>query len=177
MAKDARAYDIICSQESKPSCPSLDASADEHRNWFDVCLQALLAQRGIPKDQRIRQLLSTYYTMVQGQAESVADLVHRFQETQHALENLVPGIHRPAVGDDLELKFLLLHAFAIKLRAEISTEFLSRDFSFPFLAALIEAAQRYEQSSSFIAENFRRMAAKSEIFCSLEEEQCYRKIL
>ena len=126
VAKDAHAYDIICSQESKSSCPSLDASADGHRQWFEVCLRVLLDQRGVPRDQPIRQLLSTYYTMAQGQAETVADFANRFQETQHALEKLVPGIHRPAAGDDLEL----MHAFAIKLKTEISTELLRRDFAF-----------------------------------------------
>ncbi len=78
--------------------------------------------------------------MKQGPLESVADFAHRFLETQHALEKLVPGIHRPEPGNDLEL----LHAFAIKLKPEISTEMLSRDFQFPSLADLIEAAKRYE---------------------------------
>ena len=148
VAKDAYAYDIICSQESKSSCPSLDASADDHRQWFEVCLRVLLDQRGVPRDQPIHQLLSTYYTMAQGQAETVADFANRFQETQHALEKLVPGIHRPAAGDDLEL----MHAFAIKLKTEISTELLSRDFAFPSLAALIEAGKRYELRVPLVVE-------------------------
>ena len=74
--------------------------------------------------------------MTQGPNESVADFAHRFCETQHALEKLIPNIHRTADGGDIEL----INAFAIKLLPAISKEILSRDFNFPDLPSVIEAA-------------------------------------
>ena len=78
--------------------------------------------------------------MKQHPSESVADFAHGFAEHQHALEKLIPGIHRPSAGDDTKL----IHAFALKLRQDISADILSRDFNFPTLASLVEAAKRYE---------------------------------
>ena len=98
----------------------------------------------MPKDQRIQTLLATYYTMHQQADESVAHFAHRFCETQHSLEKLIPGIHKTADGKDLEP----LHAFALKLRPAISKQLFSRDFTFPDLSTLIEAAKRYELSQT-----------------------------
>ena len=120
--------------------PPFDAKHEDHAVWFEKCIETLHRQRGIPKDQRIQQLLSVYYTMKQHPSENVADFAHRFAEHQHALEKLIPGIHRPSAGDDTEL----IHAFALKLRQDISADILSRDFNFPTLASLVEAAKRYE---------------------------------
>ena len=36
--------------------------------------------------------------------ESVADFTHRFSETQHELDKLIPGIHKTA-GKEIELIF------------------------------------------------------------------------
>ena len=43
-------------------------------------------------------------------------------------------------GEEIEL----IHAFAIKLRADISKDILVWDFNYPTLTALIEAAKHYE---------------------------------
>ena len=114
--KDARAYDLLCSHEqSSPQIPA-DAPPAAHETFFDACITLLAQQRGIPKEQQIRQLLSQYYTMTQQPGETVADFAHRFSETQHALEKLIPNIHRSVAAGDLELT----HAFAIKLLPEIN---------------------------------------------------------
>ncbi len=139
-SKDARSYDLISEHEQHDDAPPFDAKHEDHAVWFEKCLETLHRHRGIPKDQCIQQLLSVYYTMKQNHTESVADFAHRFAEHQHALEKLIPGIHRPSAGDDTEL----IHAFALKLRQDISADILSRDFKFPNLASLVEAAKRYE---------------------------------
>ena len=54
--------------------------------------------RGIPRDQQIRELLSVYHTMTHQPHESVADFTHRFSETQHELDKLIPGIHKTAAA-------------------------------------------------------------------------------
>ena len=77
--------------------------------------------------------------MTQQPNESVADFAHRFSETQHELDKLIPGIHKTA-GKEIELIF----AFVNKLRSEISKELVSREFKFDKLQEIIEAAQRYE---------------------------------
>ena len=61
-------------------------------------------KRGIPRDQQIRELLSVYHTMTHQPHESVADFTHRFSETQHELDKLIPGIHKTA-GKEIELIF------------------------------------------------------------------------
>ena len=71
--------------------------------------QNLERKCGIPRDQQIRELLSVYHTMTHQQHESVADFTHRFSETQHELEKLIPGIHKTA-GKEIEL------TFAVKFR-------------------------------------------------------------
>ena len=63
--------------------------------------QTLKEKRGIPLDQQIRELLSVYYTMTQQPHESVADFTHRFLETQHELDRLIPGIYKTA-GKEIE---------------------------------------------------------------------------
>ena len=55
-------------------------------------------------DQQIRELLSVYHTMTHQPHESVADFTHRFSETQHELDKLIPGIHKTA-GKEIELIF------------------------------------------------------------------------
>ena len=66
-------------------------------------------KRGIPRDQQIRELLSVYHKMTHQPHESVADFTHRFSETQHELDKLIPGIHKTA-GKEIE------HIFAAKFR-------------------------------------------------------------
>ena len=70
--------------------------------------------------------------MCQQANESVADFAHRFRETQHELEKLLPPIHRtPDKDGNTELE--LIFAFAIKLRESILKELISRDFNYPSL--------------------------------------------
>ena len=59
---------------------------------------------------------------------------------QHSLARLIPEIHKTNKGKEIEL----IQAFAKKLRADISKDILARDFNYPTLTALIEAAKRYE---------------------------------
>ena len=61
-------------------------------------------KRGIPRDQRIRELLSVYHTMTYQPHESIANFTRRFSETQHELDKLIPGIHMTA-GKEIELIF------------------------------------------------------------------------
>ena len=124
--QDARACDILCSQESGENVPTPDAAESAHIQYFETIIAVLESQCGVPKDQGIQNLLSAYYALQQNPTETVADFAHRFTETKHALEKLVLGIHRPVPGNDIEL----LHAFALKLRPEISKDILSRDFTF-----------------------------------------------
>ena len=139
--QDERAYDILCSMDDdKVHAPPFDAKDEDHLDWFNHCLRSLAAQRGIPKDQQIQTLLSQYYSIQQHRTESVADFSHCFTETQHALEKLIPGIHRPSPGNDTEL----IHAFVLKLRPDLFKDILCRDFHFDTLAALVEAAKRIE---------------------------------
>ena len=139
--KDARAFDFLCTweQEHFQKLPRTPSKADFEK-YFRNAIRALQAHRGIPQDQQIRNLLATYYTMQQHPQESVSHFAHRFLETQHSLERLIPGIHKTNAGEEIEL----IHAFAIKLRADISKDILARDFNYPTLTALIEAAKRYE---------------------------------
>ena len=141
--KDARAFDIICNYETTNASKIHDkTSNDEYLAFYDKCLTRLTTQRGIPKEQQIRQLLSTYYSMSQQKLESVADFAHRFLETQHCLEKLIPAIHR--AGGDIEL----MHAFMLKLQPPLSKNLISRDSSFSSLTAVIEAAKRFESVDS-----------------------------
>ena len=68
-----------------------------------TCRQTLWAQRGIPIDQQIRTLLATVYSMHQNPSESVSNFAHRFLETQHSLEILIPGIPSSSDGNQMEL--------------------------------------------------------------------------
>ena len=136
---DARAFDIICNYETThASTLSGNSSNDEYITFYDNCLTLLVRQRGIPKEQQIRQILSTYYAMSQQSTESVADFAHRFLETQHSLEKLIPGVHR--ADGDIEL----IHAFMLKLQPVLSKDLVSRDSTFSSLTAVIEAAKRLE---------------------------------
>ena len=141
--KDARAFDIVCKFESEKAIQfSSTRTSDEFMTLYDQCLATLTAHRGVPKEQRIRELLATYYAMHQNPGESVSDFAHRFLETHHSLERLIPGIHRsssPHTGD-----MELIHAFIMKLSPILSKELLSRDSPFSNLTAAIEAAKRYE---------------------------------
>ena len=65
----------------------------------------------------------------------MGDFAHRFCETQHELEKLIPRIH-----GELEL----IYAFLIKLREDISRDLISREFNYSTLQSPITAAQRYE---------------------------------
>ena len=77
-------------------------------------------------------------------AETVADFSHRFCETQHSLDKLMPKIH-----SELEL----VYALVIKLRPDILKDLISRDFhTFKTLQPLIAAAQRYESHAGRAAQ-------------------------
>ena len=119
---DARAFDIICNYETTHASKlSEKSSNNEHLNSYDNCLTLLMRQRGIPKEEQIRQLLSTYYAMSQQSTESIADFTHWFLETQHSLEKLTSGIHR--ADGDIEL----IHAFMLKLQPALGKDLVSCD--------------------------------------------------
>ena len=102
---------------------------------------ALLSQRGIPKEQQIRELLKEYYDMRQGASERVCDLAHRFLDVQTELAKLIPNIHYTSDGKDLELQYV----FAIKLRSDLQAEIISREFNYADLQEIIQIAERYEK--------------------------------
>ena len=139
--KDSRAFDIICAFETSNATKfTSKTTPDEFRTLYDQCLHNLCSQRGIPKEEQLRQLLAVYYSMRQQPHESVSNFAHRFLETQHSLEKLLPGIHTSPDGQQLEL----IHAFAMKLHPPIAKNLLSRDEPFKSLPAIIEAAKRHE---------------------------------
>ena len=147
--KDARAFDIICSFETDSTFKLPEkATNDEHLSFYDKCLCYLKKQRGIPKEQQIRQLLATYYSMMQQANESISDFAHRFRETQHSLEKLIPGIHLSTDPKNRETE--LVHAFTMKLKPTIAKQLLSRDTAFPDLTSVIAAAKRYESVDSVL---------------------------
>ena len=91
--------------------------------------------------------------------ESVADFAHRFTETQHELEKLLPKIHRAADADGND-EVELIHPFSIKLKQSISKDLMSRDFKFKSLQEIISAAQRYElHSDSLPGKDFEELPA------------------
>ena len=79
--------------------------------------------------------------MHQQQNVSVADFAHRFTETQHEMEKLLPKIHRAADADGND-EVELIYSFSIKLKKSISKDLMSRDFKFKSLQEIISAAQR-----------------------------------
>ena len=134
-------FDILCNFESTslPQLPTSPSAAD-YLSFYENAVPTLPSQRGIPKDQQIRSLLATCYTMSQQPGESVSHFAHRFCETQHSLEKLIPGIHKTSTDSKIEL----IHAFALKLKTIISKDLLAHYFQFASLTELIEAAKRYE---------------------------------
>ena len=89
--QDIRAFDIIAVAEKEFTAKLLKdpekASPEEHQAYFDAVKNALLSQRGIPKEQQIRELLKEYYDMRQGASERVCDFAHRFLYVQTELAN------------------------------------------------------------------------------------------
>ena len=88
--------------------------------------------------------------MQQQPNESVADFAHRFTETEHELEKLLPKIHRAADADGND-EVELIYSFSIKLKKSISKGLMSRDFKYKTLQKLISAAQRYELHSETLS--------------------------
>ena len=129
---------------------SAKTSYAEYLKSYNQCLTLLTHQRGVPKEQQIRQLLSTYYSMSQKSTESVADFSHCFLETQHCLEKLIPGIHR--VSGDLEL----IHIFMLKLHPALGMDLVSGDSTFTNPTAVIEAARRLESAKPIAYEEERQ---------------------
>ena len=128
--QDIRAFDIIAAAEKKFTAKLLKdpekASPEEHQAYFDAVKNALLLQRGIPKEQQIRELLKEHYDMRQGASERVCDFAHRFLDVQTELAKLIPNIHYTSDGKDLELQY----AFAIKLRSDLQAEIIIREFKY-----------------------------------------------
>ena len=91
---------------------------EEFLAFHEECVTLLRSNRGVPKEQQIRELLATYYSMHQNPDESVSDFVHRFLETQHSLEKLSPGIHRSSAAPSGDME--LIHAFTMKLNPAIA---------------------------------------------------------
>ena len=153
--QDNRAYDAICEAETANSLTILGpdvskTSPAKFMKLYQTCVTALKTKRGKPRDQQLRDLLGAYYTMQQQPNESVADFAHRFTETQHELEKLLPRIHRAADADGND-EVELIYSFSIKLKKSISKDLMSRDFKYKTLQELISAAQRYELHSETLS--------------------------
>ena len=146
--QDSRAYDAICTAEKEHAAKILGpdpskTSPAEFAKLYKQCVDALKLKRGKPRDQQLRELLGTYYTMSQARDESVADFAHRFRETQNELEKLLPNIHRtPDSKGNTDIE--LIYSFAIKLQEPIAKALISREFAYSSLQAIIEAAERFE---------------------------------
>ena len=95
--KIRRAYPSLYSGSARSPPPP-----GEYKNHCEQCIKTLKENRGVPRDQQIRELLSVYHTMTHQPHESVADFTHRFSETQYELDKLIPGIHKTA-GKGIEL--------------------------------------------------------------------------
>ena len=112
---DVRAFDIICKAEQdhfKPYIPDPQKASDaEFLTYFEHITDELLKKQGMPKDQKIRELLMEYYSMKHGSAERVCEFAHRFHDVQNELIKLIPNIHLTPDDSDVELR----HAFTIKL--------------------------------------------------------------
>eukprot|EP00794_Sanderia_malayensis_P013376 gene13376-biopygen10689 len=133
-----------------------EKSQERHSNKFQTSripltnsplqftLELLRLQRGIPKEQQIRNLLATYYSLHQNPDESVSNFTHCFMETQHLLQKLVPGIHCSPDGSQVEL----IHAFSIKLLPDIGKYLITREQPFTNLLAAVECAKRHESMMS-----------------------------
>ena len=90
--QDSPAYDAICTAEKEHAAKILGpdpskTSPAEFAKLYKQCVAALKLKRGKPRDQQLRELLGTYYTMSQARDESVADFAHRFRETQTSWKN------------------------------------------------------------------------------------------
>ena len=177
--KDARAYDAVSQAEEQhpnilhtnhDSSPSHKAYLD----YFNAIKETLIQKRGKPKDEKVRELLHEYYTMVQGRDEPVSQFAHRFLEIQHSLEKLIPNIHYTPDKKDTE------HAFLIKLRPHIAKHLASRDFDFISVQSVIEIAERYDKQfgspfpgsrQAMYADPFREDKAMLKL--STERPRCY----
>ena len=69
--------------------PSI-AAAPEYLKYFEKIVNTLLAKRGKPKDQQMRDILAEYYSMKQNESEKVCDFAHRFMDVQTELSKLIP---------------------------------------------------------------------------------------
>ena len=148
--KNTRAYNALAQAETSFAATlgsdTSKTTEDQYKKHYEQCIKTLKEKRGIPCDQQIRELLSVYHTMTQQPNESVADFTHRFSETRHKLDKLIPEIHKTA-GKEIELIF----AFVNKLRSKISEELVSREFKFDKLQEIIEAAQHHEHHITSIS--------------------------
>ena len=146
--QDSRAYDAICTAEKEHAAKILGpdpskTSPAEFAKLYKQCVDALKLKHGKPRDQQLRELLGTYYTVSQARDESVADFAHRFRATQNELEKLLPNIHRtPDSKGNTDIE--LIYSFAIKLQEPIAKALISREFAYSSLQAIIEAAERFE---------------------------------
>ena len=118
------------------------ASPEKHyQAYFDAIKNALLSQRGIPKEQLIREVLKVCYDMRQRASECLCDFAHRFLDVQTELAKLIPNIHYTSDGKDLEPHY----AFAIKLRPDLQAEIICREFNYADLQEIIQIAGHYEK--------------------------------
>ena len=137
--KDPRAYDALIEAEKQLKHFVGDtpdkASLAEFTKYFDTCVETLITERSKPQDQQIRDLLHQYYTMQQGNKESIAEFANHFTQTQLELEKLVPNIHRFSATKDAKdsSEVELIHSFIIKLRDPIKKDLVSREFKYSSL--------------------------------------------
>ena len=142
---DQKAFDIVAKAEIYCKTSSLGhdptkASEADFCNFYEKVCQVLVTKRGVHSDQRIRQLLHEYYSIVQNPGEKVREFGHGFLDVQHALDKFVPGIHY--VNDKSDLK--LRQAFIIKLQPTIQKEILSTAVKFESLQELTSVAEHVE---------------------------------
>ena len=138
---------IRCFEFCSPDTPS--PAGPELLNTSGCRIQATLRSMHKDSERKTRetegsansQAAGTHYTMQQSRHESVGDFAHRFCETQHELEKLIPKVH-----GELEL----IYAFIIKLREDILRDLISREITYTTLQSLITVAQHYQ---SYIGQN------------------------
>ena len=116
-------------------------------------METLRTKRGKPRDQQIRDLLHQYYTMQQGNKESVAEFANRFTQTQLELVKLVLNIHcLPTTKDakDSCSELELIHAFVITLKDPVKKDLVSREFKYSSLQSLIMVIKAKGQNQNVV---------------------------
>ena len=79
---DQRAFDIVAKAEIDRKTGSLGhdptKALEADCNFYEKVCEILVTERGVPSDQRVRQLLHEYYSMVQNPGEKVSEFATSF---------------------------------------------------------------------------------------------------